>query len=146
LIAACPFCIHDLSYMKIDPRTRLPRHNMPFELGLFLGIDHANRKFPKQSCLIMDRDGFRYRKSLSDLSGRDIRAHRGSPAQAITNVRDWLVTESHRNDAPGRAFIVEQYRVFRKQLPSLCKRTKRKAAELSFWDFRGMVSTWLKNA
>jgi hypothetical protein len=26
LIEECRFCIHDLSYMKIDPRTRLPRH------------------------------------------------------------------------------------------------------------------------
>src|SRR5580698_2134393 len=57
LIECCPFCIHDLSYMKIDPRTRLPRHNMPFELGLFLGYDHANQKLPKQICLIMDSDG-----------------------------------------------------------------------------------------
>src|SRR5258708_4049881 len=43
LIEACPFGIHDLSYMKIDPRTRLPRHNMPFELGLFLGCEFSTR-------------------------------------------------------------------------------------------------------
>jgi hypothetical protein len=146
LIEECPFCIHDLSYMKIDPRTHLPRHNMPFELGLFLGYEFASRKLPKKSCLILDRGGFRYRKSLSDLSGRDVRAHKDSPAQAITAVRDWLVVESSRNDAPGGAFIVEQYRRFRRQLPLLCKATKRKASDLSFWEYRAMVSAWLKNA
>jgi hypothetical protein len=137
LIEECPYCIHDLSYMKIDPRTRLPRHNMPFELGLFLGYDHANRKRPKQSCLIMDLDGFRYRKSLSDLSGRDVRAHRGKPVQAITNVRDWLVIESDRHDAPGGAFIVKQYRRFRRRLPMLCETTKRRPEELSFLGLPG---------
>ncbi len=146
LIEECPYCIHDLSYMKIDPRTRLPRHNMPFELGLFLGYDHANQKLPKQICLIMDSDGFRYRKSLSDLSGRDVHAHGGKPVRAITNVRDWLVKGSHRHDAPGGAFIVKKYRRFRRQLPILCEKTKRQPEELSFWDYRGMVSAWLKNA
>jgi hypothetical protein len=146
LIEQCPFGIHDLSYMKIDPGTRLPRHNMPFELGLFLGYEFASRKLPKKSCLILDKEGYRYRKSLSDLSGRDVRAHQGTPTQAITVVRDWLVTESGRNDAPGGAFIVQRYRRFRRQLPKLCKTTRRKVAELSFWDYRGIVSAWLKDA
>jgi hypothetical protein len=143
LIERCPFCIHDLSYMKIDPRTRLPRHNMPFELGLFLGYEFARRT--QKSCLILDKESFRYRKSLSDLSGRDVRAHKGLPAQAITAVRDWLVTESGRDDAPGGDSIVQQYLRFRRQLPALCKRTRRTASELTFWDYRGMVIAWLKN-
>jgi hypothetical protein len=79
LIELCPLGIHDLSYMKLDPRTRLARHNMPFELGLFLGYEFASRKAPKKRCLILDSDGFRYRKSLSDLAGRDISAHKGVP-------------------------------------------------------------------
>ena len=143
LIESCTFCIHDLSYMKIDPRTRLPRHNMPFELGLFLGYEFASRT--QKSCLILDKEGYRYRKSLSDLSGRDVRAHKGLPSQAITAVRDWLVTESGRDDAPGGDSMVQQYRRFRRQLPALCRRTKRRASELTFWDYRGMVIAWLKN-
>lgn len=107
--------------------------------------EFASRARPKKSCLILDRERFRYRNSLSDLSGRDVRAHNGSPARAIIAVRDWFVIESGRNDAPGGAFIVEQYRRFRRQLPVLCKTTKRRAPELSFWDYRGMVSVWLKN-
>jgi len=144
LIEQCPFGIHDLSYMKVDPGTRLPRHNMPFELGLFLGYEFARRKGSNKSCLILDRDKWRYRKSLSDLSGRDVRSHNGGPALAITAVRDWLVTESGRTDAPGGTFIVQQYRRFRRQLPVLCRAAKRNVAELSFWDYRAMVSAWLR--
>ncbi len=109
LIDECPFGIHDLSYMKIDPGTRLPRQNMSFELGLFLGLEYATRARSQKSCLILDRHQWRYRKSLSDLSGRDIRAHKGTPEHAIRAVRDWLVTQSGRTDAPGAAFIAGQY-------------------------------------
>ena len=35
MVERCQFGIHDLSHMKLDPGTRLPRHNMPFELGIF---------------------------------------------------------------------------------------------------------------
>lgn len=143
LIELCPYGIHDLSYMKVDPRTRLPRHNMPFELGLFLGCKYANRQRSDKSCLILDREKWRYRKSLSDLSGRDIRAHKGSPTRAITAVRDWLATESHRADSPGGAFIVQQYRHFRRELPALCINAKRSVAELSFSDYRSTASHWL---
>ncbi len=129
--------------MEIDPRTRLPRHNMPFELGLFLGSEFAGRKRPGKSCLILDRARWRYRKSLSDLSGRDIRAHKGIPSLAIAAVRDWLVTESQSADAPGGAFIVEQHRRFKKELPLLCATAKRNVADLSFWDYREMAKAWL---
>ena len=144
LIEECPFGIHDLSYMKVDPGTRLPRHNMPFELGLFLGYEFARREGSNKSCLILDRDKWRYRKSLSDLSGRDVRSHNGSPRMAITAVRDWLVTESGRTDAPGGTFIVQQSRRFRRQLTVLCAAANRSVAELSFSDYRAMVSAWLR--
>jgi hypothetical protein len=146
LIDRCQFGIHDLSYMKIDPGTRLPRHNMPFELGLFLGCEFAGRKTPAKNCLILDREPWRYRKSLSDLSGRDVRAHKGRPTSAIIAVRDWLATASQSTDAPGGAFVVQQYRRFRRQLPGLCKTARRNVNELSFWDYRATVNTWLMKA
>lgn len=37
IIGSCQFGIHDLSFMRVDPATKLARHNMAFELGLFLG-------------------------------------------------------------------------------------------------------------
>jgi hypothetical protein len=121
---------------------------MSFELGLFLGLEYAKRerapgKNLQKSCLVLDRHQWRYRKSLSDLSGRDIRAHQGTPRQAIAAVRDWLVTQSGRTDAPGAAFLVSQYRRFRRQLPALCAGARRNVTELSFTEYRATVSAWL---
>jgi len=144
MVEHCPFGIHDLSYMKLDPGTRLPRHNMPFELGLFLGCKFAKRARSSKSCLIMDRAQWRYRKSLSDLSGRDIHVHKGRPTLAITAVRDWLATESGRTDAPGGVFIIQQYRSFRRQLPELCATARQHVAQLTFSDYRAMVISWLR--
>jgi hypothetical protein len=36
IIRQSRFGIHDISFMNLDRRSRLPRFNMPFELGLFL--------------------------------------------------------------------------------------------------------------
>jgi len=119
---------------------------MSFDLGLFLGCEFAWRKRLRKSCLILDREAWRYRKSLSDLSGRDVRAHKGRPSRAIAIVRDWLVTESGSLDAPGGEFLVQRYQRFRRQLPLLCNTARRSVRELSFWDYRNMVKAWLKDA
>jgi len=37
IIGECPFGIHDLSRTGLDTTYRLPRFNMPLELGIFLG-------------------------------------------------------------------------------------------------------------
>jgi hypothetical protein len=43
LIAACRFGIHDISRTQPDTATGLPRFNMPFELGMFLGAKRYGR-------------------------------------------------------------------------------------------------------
>lgn len=58
-------------------------------------------------------------------------------------VRDWLVTETGREDAPGGSFVVAQYRRFRRELPMMCFKARRKEAELQFSEYRGMVNAWL---
>ncbi len=69
----CRFGYHDISRTELDEANGLPRFNMPFELGLFLGI---TRRKKTTSCLVVDRDKYRYQKFLSDISGQDI-ASRG---------------------------------------------------------------------
>lgn len=125
LIEEWGFGVHDLSFMRIDPGTRLPRYNMAFELGLFLGCcEYGRRKQTGESCLILDRQKWRYRKSLSDVSGRDVQAHGGKPSNAIKLVRDWLATESRMPKMPGGEFVVSQYRIgsFRSNYPSAVRR------------------------
>ena len=66
IIAECGYGVHDISYAKTDPRTRLARFNMPLELGLFLGCGiFTRRQDPANKCLILDSDKFRYRKFIS---------------------------------------------------------------------------------
>jgi hypothetical protein len=145
IIHSCPFGIHDLSFMRIDRRTKLPRYNMALELGLFLGCcEFGGQGQAGKSCLILDRERWRYRKSLSDLSGRDIQDHKGDPERAICAVRKWLATESQHTDRPGGSFIIKQYRRFRKELPSLCRRAKLRVSELSFKDYCGLIAVWLR--
>jgi hypothetical protein len=145
IIDACHFGIHDISFMGIDPKTKLARHNMALELGVFLGCcEFGGQRHARKSCLILDRDPWRYRKSISDLSGRDIKSHNGNPKQAITVVRDWFVTESKSHDKPAGSVIVQQYRRFRKQLPSLCRKTDRRASELLFNEYCVLATTWLQ--
>jgi hypothetical protein len=84
IIHSCQFGIHDLSFMRVDRWTKLPRYNMAFELGLFLGCcEFGGKGHAGKSCLILDRERWRYRKSLSDLSGRDIQGHNSDPKQAV---------------------------------------------------------------
>jgi hypothetical protein len=145
IIHSCQFGIHDLSFMRVDRWTKLPRYNMAFELGLFLGCcEFGGKGHAGKSCLILDRERWRYRKSLSDLSGRDIQGHNGDPKQAVIAVRNWLATESQLSDPPGGSFISRQYRRFRKELPSLCRSTKLRISELSFKDYCGLATAWLR--
>jgi hypothetical protein len=143
-IGECRFGVHDISFMRIDKKTRLPRYNMVFELGLFLGCrEYGGLPQKAKSCLILDRQRWRYRNSISDLSGRDIQAHGGNRLKAIGVVRDWLATESGLSELEGKHFVVDQYRQFRKQLPRLCQTMKRKVSNLTFRDYCEMVRKWL---
>jgi len=91
IIEECRFGIHDLSAVELDAVTHLPRFNMPLELGLFLGCRRfgaGNQR--KKSSLILDREPYRYRTFMSDISGQDIHSHAGDPERAIVETRDWL--------------------------------------------------------
>ena len=92
LIGACRYGIHDISMQSLDASTGLPRFNMPFELGLFLGCRHFSSHSEQNSkdFLVLDSEARRFHKALSDFSGYDVVCHNGSPGQVIQLVRDWL--------------------------------------------------------
>lgn len=89
IIGECRLSIHDISRTEPDGKTRLPRFNMPFELGIVFGAkglggpEHATK-----SCLVMDKTQFRYRKFLSDIAGQDIGAHGNNSRRLVTLVRN----------------------------------------------------------
>ena len=145
IIAECKFGIHDISRAGLDRKTRLPRFNMPLELGFFLGAKrYGSAKDNEKRCLVLDRDKFRYRNFCSDISGQDIRAHNDEPRQAIRAVRDWLSSHRAVIVMPGGKAIFERYERFRGQLPSQAYHVNLDPRELTFADYTKLVEGWLK--
>jgi len=146
IIAACKFGIHDISRTELDPATKLPRFNMPLELGMFLGAKRFGRAEQKNKvCLILDTERYRFQKFISDISGQDISAHQGKPEQAIKVVRDWLSNATPKSvRIPGGTAIAERYAMFRQELPAMCAKLRLKEDELTFNDYVVLVEEWLK--
>jgi hypothetical protein len=146
IIEQCRFGVHDLSAVELDPNTRLPRFNMPLELGLFLGCKRFGGPGQREKVsLILDSDRYRYRQFLSDLSGQDIHAHGGKPEQAIREVRNWLCAASGKKSMPGGAEIFRRYTEFRGDLPRSCAQAKVEPGEMTFSDFSEMIAKWLQS-
>jgi hypothetical protein len=147
IIRESKFGIHDISIMELDPTTKLPRFNMPFELGLFLaaksfGTGQQRRKV----ALILDSGDYRYREALSDISGQDIASHGAVAEKAIHEVRDWL--DSSRGgprSMPGGSYVSKQYERFGRDLPSASKKLKLDADKLTYADLCRAMESWLKD-
>jgi hypothetical protein len=66
IIRSCRYGIHDISRTTLDGANRLPRFNMPLELGLFLGAKRfGSAEQQRKTCLILERDPYRYQKFCS---------------------------------------------------------------------------------
>ncbi len=145
LIGQCRFGIHDISRTELDTVNNLPRFNMPFELGLFLG---ARRWGPRQQrrkiALILDREPNRYQKFLSDIAGQDIRAHENKPDEVIRAVRNWLSNNSRHMAMPSGSIVYRRYLAFTQDLPALCTAQKLVVADLTFNDLCRSIAAWIK--
>ena len=143
IIRECRYGIHDISRTQLSPDSHLPRFNMPFELGLYLGaVRFGEQKQRKKCCLIFDTEPYRYQKFLSDIAGQDISAHHGTPAKVITQIRDWLAPSSRRTNLDGGHAIVERYHQFQDDLPRLCENARQRQSELTFFDLIAHISLW----
>lgn len=144
IIEESRFGIHDLSRTELDPVSKLPRFNMPLELGMFIGAKRYGTAIQrKKYCLILDREPFRYQRFISDIAGQDIRAHNRQAKKAISVVRDWLRSCSKRS-LPGGTEIHRQYLQFIRAFPTLCHALQLKPSEATFNDFTNIVTEWLK--
>ena len=144
IIASCDFGVHDISRTELDEKTKLPRFNMPFELGLFLGAKRfGNARQRRKSTLILDRERFRFQSYLSDIAGQDIKAHGDDPALLIRAVRDWLRDAGPQRPMPSSTVIVGRYAQFRNDLPELCRKLRLDPDELTFNDYTRVIRRWL---
>lgn len=146
IIRSSRFGIHDLSRTTLDSKYRLPRFNMPLELGLFLGARrYGGTTQRRKSCLILDRDRYRFQILCSDIAGQDIAAHGNEVERALTAVRNWLQANLPASHCiPSPSALKERYLEFRRQLPLMCRSAKLKPGELTFLDYRQLVAAWIE--
>ncbi|MCG8507444.1 MAG: nucleotide-binding protein [Sphingomonadales bacterium] len=141
--------IHDISRVEPDANTNLPRFNMPYELGLFLGAKRfGSNRDKRKRCLIMDSDPHRYLTTISDLRGIDPESHAGDPLKAISIVRNWL-NHGRRATArplPGGDAISNRYTEYRADLPQLADEVQLQPAELTYTDEIWLMEMWLMKA
>src|SRR5438105_425063 len=144
LIKECGLGVHDISRIELNPEG-LPRFNMPYELGLFIGCTvfgggpHKNKK-----TLILDRERHRYAKFISDIAGQDIQDHANDAGQLIRKVRNWLASQSKDARIPGGDTVIQRFHQFSSELPGICKDIQLAENDLSnFRDFHNCVTEWL---
>jgi hypothetical protein len=73
LISQCPYSIHDLSRTGLSTNGgfRVPRFNMPFELGLAVALSLTLRGRNRHEWWVFETTAHRLPVSLSDLAGYD---------------------------------------------------------------------------
>lgn len=145
LIRTCHLGVHDISFMALDGD--VPRFNMPFELGLFLGASaFGDGWVARKACTILDAEAFRYQRALSDIAGQDIRTHALDAEQASGQVRNWLSHHS-RSKAPilGAVAIRGLYQAFEAELPDLAQANGLIADDLTFSERRYIAGAWLRD-
>jgi hypothetical protein len=142
LIDTCDFSLHDISHTELDEKFRLPRFNMPFELGLAFGRKHSRRKPPK--LLVMDRELHRYEVFLSDLKGCDLASHDGDPREAVTQVRNWL-SSHHGPGLNGPKHMQGWFTRFQTDLPAICDESGWDRDRITFNDLVPAMIRWLNN-
>jgi hypothetical protein len=144
IIKGCGLCIHDISRIELNPQG-LPRFNMPYELGLFIGCAvFGSRPHKNKKALILDRERHRYAKFISDIAGQDIQEHVNDPSQAIKKVRNWLANHSKAAHIPGGETVVRRFREFTLELPEIRAVLQLTEADLSnYVDYYNCLTQWL---
>jgi hypothetical protein len=146
IIKSCRFGVHDISRTDLDAANKLPRFNMPYELGLDQGAKrYGNAQLRTKILLVLDVDRFRYQKFISDIAGQDLRAHAGQPAKAVAALRAWLTTSGAVKGVPGEKEIEKRRLLFEKQFPKLCKSLGVDADSVTFVELKEMIVEFLKN-
>ncbi len=116
LIQECAYSIHDLSRVQLDARApRVPRFNMPFELGLAVAQNVRNRQ---ETWYVCETVPHRVGKSLSDLNGTDVRIHGGTVRGVFGALCDVFVRK------PRQPSVQEMYRIYlalRRNLPTIMR-------------------------
>lgn len=117
IIRDCEYSVHDLSRVQLDPRApRTPRFNMPFELGLTIGWQHAAN--PRHVWFVCESQNYRVFKSLSDLNGTDVYIHGGKVRGVFAQLCNAFVRARRQPTVHEMESI---YRAISKAVPAVLK-------------------------
>src|SRR5215218_7331787 len=145
IIEQCRLAIHDVSRTEVDDTFTLPRFNMPFEFGMFVGAKaFGGRDQRRKACVVFDVERYRFQKFISDIAGQDIREHGGDAGLMIHQVRDFLSCH-HPGEVflPGGRAIVDRYRQFSWQLPESCAEVQLDRDALTYRDLGNFIVSWI---
>lgn len=146
IIRECPYGIHDISRTELDKINGLPRFNMPFELGLFMGAKRFGDRYQKKKmCLIIDHDLYRYQKFISDIAGQDIQSHQNTEDSIIEIVRNWLQNILQKEIIPTGKVIKNRFLLFKNELFATFEILSTDAEKIPFIDYRNFVEIWIKS-
>lgn len=144
IISECRYGVHDISRTEVDGNPPLPRFNMPLELGLFLGAKkYGGARHREKSCIIFDREQYRFQRYISDIAGQDIHAHRGEPASLIVELAAWLRIHSGDAQVPGGVAIGNEFVAFEEALPTIYAARQLDPGEVTFGDYNAVVVQYL---
>jgi hypothetical protein len=144
IIRECRYGVHDISRTETDGDPPLPRFNMPLELGVFLGAKkYGGPAHRQKSCIIFDRERYRFQRYISEIAGQDIHAHGGDRRALITELATWLRTHSRDPNVPGGLAIAGEFETFTLALPKIYEARRLDPAEATFGDYNAIVVQYL---
>ena len=145
IIQQSKYGIHDLSKIELDTND-LPRFNMPFEYGLFLGAKkYGDNQQKEKIAIVFEADTFSSKKYLSDISGSDLQSHHNKQDELVKKIRDWLHAASRRKTIPSFQTIKNDFEEFKNaKLPIMLKENNTTFEHLTFNDYCIFVETALK--
>ncbi len=143
IIEECDLGIHDISRTGLNDNN-LPRFNMPFEFGIFMGAKRfGGRRQKTKSCLIFDKEKYRYMEFISDISGQDIKAHGNDPATVIRKIRSWLNTFNSLQPIAGATAIIRKYEQYRLDWPRILPTLNLDENDVEYSDRTQIIEEWI---
>ncbi|MEL6537618.1 MAG: hypothetical protein AAFQ98_19515 [Bacteroidota bacterium] len=143
IIEECDLGVHDISRTELNAN-QLPRFNMPFEFGLFMGAKRfGDASQQDKNCVVFDQAPFRYVEFISDIAGQDIKSHDNKPEEVIRNIRNWLNTFSDLSPLPGAQAIIEQFEQYCRDRQDILDSLSLTPADVQYADRILIIERWL---
>jgi hypothetical protein len=118
---------------------------MPLELGIFVGCQkYGNKHDTQKKYLVLDKEQFRYKQFISDISGQDIQGHNNDPKKIISIIREWLAHVSKKT-IPGSNFHINRYELFKSELCIRCDMYQWDYDHLTFTEYNRLIHEFIKD-